>query len=271
MLQRAQTALLLFFLFMLAAVLGDVWYWGLVLLVLNLGGWEWARMFGQRGFTGSLGGVLGLIWVMMIDVQWHQLGLLRPGVAVVLIIAMVQMVIRTGKGYPEPATSFSVKLAGGLYLGWMGMHLVMLRMLPDGLYWTLLTLPTVFAADTTAYLMGRRVGRRKLAPRISPKKTWEGYLFGIVGAVLIGAAAGLIWYALLDGTVGHMVHGALIGLLCGSLCLFGDLGISALKRDMGVKDSSGLLPGHGGFLDRLDTVLLAGVLGYYYVMWFAAI
>lgn len=261
--QRARTAFILLAIFLVAGVAGGTWYWAACLVVLSLAGWEWARLFGQRGLTGSLGGVLGLIWVMLLDVQWPDLQLLRPGIAIVLIVAMVQMAIRTGKGLPEPATSFSVKLAGGLYLGWMGMHLPMLRMLPDGLSWTFVTLGSVVVADTTAYFIGRQIGKHKIAPRISPGKSWEGYLAGIIGAM----AAGGIFSALLIGARQSPVHGMLIGLLCGVLCLFGDLGISGFKRQMGVKDSSGLLPGHGGILDRLDTVLVGAVIGFYYVQW----
>lgn len=262
--QRARTAFVLLLIFLVAVAVGGTWYWGACLIVLSLAGWEWARLFGQRGLTGSLGGVLGLIWVMLLNVQWPNLQLLRPGISAILIIAMVQMVIRAGKGFPEPATSFSVKLAGGLYLGWMGMHLPLLRMLSGGLAWTCVTLGAVVVADTTAYFVGRRIGKHKIAPRISPGKSWEGYLSGMLGAAVTGGILG----AMLAGGRQSAAHGLIIGVLCGSICIFGDLGISAFKRQMDVKDSSGLLPGHGGFLDRLDTVLVGGVLGFYYASWF---
>ncbi len=266
--QRLLTAIPLFIIFILVVAAGDLWYWGMVLLALSLAGWEWARLFGQPGFTGSLAGVLGLIWVMLLDVQLPDLELLRPGVALVLMLTLLQLVLRRGRGYPHPENSFMVALAGGLYLGWMGMHLVMLRNLSDGLFWTLTAVPAVFAADSFAYVVGTSLGRHKLAPRISPSKTWEGYIGGVVGAVLLTGLLAALWSA--RGVPSTFADGAMIGLLVGVLSLLGDLGISAFKREMGVKDSSNLLPGHGGFLDRLDSVLVAAVVGYYYVLWFAA-
>ncbi len=266
--QRIQTGSVLFVIFITVVLTGDILYWGAVLAALSLAGWEWGRLFGERGLAGLP--VLGFVWAVMLDLRWPEYALLRPGVALVLTLAMAQMVIGAHRGAHQPTTRFHVELSGGLYLGWMGMHLVLLRALPDGLYWTLTVLPTVFAADTAAYLVGRQIGKHKLAPRISPKKTWEGYLAGIVGAVMAGGLLGALWQSARFGAQTTPAHGAAIGLLCGTLCVFGDLGISAFKRQMKVKDSSHLLPGHGGLLDRLDTVLWASVIGYYYVLWFVA-
>ena len=264
--ERVLTALVLLPIFTVSVVAGGVWYWGAVLLTLSIAGWEWGRLFGQPGFTGSLAGVLGLIWVILLNVYAPDLNVAGPGVVLLLTLTLLQVVVRTGRGYLHPENSFMVALAGGLYLGWMGMHLVMLRNLPDGLYWTLTVLPAVFAADSWAYICGRLFGRRKLAPRISPNKTWEGYLAGIVGAVLTTGLLAVLWSTL--GVRATFVDGALIGLAVGTLSVLGDLGISAFKRLRGVKDASKLLPGHGGVLDRLDTVLVGGALGYYYVLWF---
>jgi phosphatidate cytidylyltransferase len=277
--ERILTAILLLIVFVVSAAYGGVLYWGLALVTLSLAGWEWTRLFGQRGLTGSLPGVLSLIWIMLLavlpssslsaspDVQLPYVNLLWPGVAVVLILALGQMVIRARQGYSEPATSFSVTLGGGLYLGWMGMHVVMLRQLPDGLYWTLIVLPAAFAADTAAYVFGQVLGRHKMAPRISPGKTWEGYVAGVVGALVVSGLLAALW-STLDVRC-TFADGAVIGLLGGGLSVLGDLGVSAFKRQMGVKDTGKLLPGHGGMLDRLDTVLVTGVIGYYYVLWFA--
>lgn len=264
--QRLLTAIVLLVVFAVCVAAGGVWYWGMVLAALSLCGWEWTRLFGQPGLTGSLAGVLGLIWVMLLDVQLPDLHLLGPGVVLMLVLILVQVVVRTGKSYPHPENSFMVALAGGLYLGWMGMHFVMLRNLDDGLYWSLLALPAVFAADSFAYVVGTRFGRHKLAPRISPGKTWEGYIGGIVGAVVITGLLAALWSA--RGVPSTFRDGAAIGFLVGVLSVLGDLGISAFKRQRGVKDSSNLLPGHGGFLDRLDSALVAGAIGYYYVLWF---
>ncbi len=86
-----------------------------------------------------------------------------------------------------PATDFSVTLSGILYLGWIGAYFISLRNLPDGLWWTLITLPAVWCADGMAYIAGKAYGKHQLSPRLSPKKTWEGYWGGVVGGTLGGA------------------------------------------------------------------------------------
>jgi phosphatidate cytidylyltransferase len=151
-------------------------------------------------------------------------------------------------------------LAGGLYIGWGLGHLVALRQLPDGLAWVWLALLATWAADSMAYFVGRAIGRHKLWPRHSPKKTWEGFIAGIGGG-LIGAAIVIPFSQI--GWVTGLVAGAIVPIVA----LFGDLSISMMKRHVGVKDSSNLMPGHGGFLDRADSLLFVSVVIYYYAVW----
>ena len=139
-------------------------------------------------------------------------------------------------------------------------HLVALRQLADGLVWVWLALLATWAADTAAYLVGRAWGRHKLWPRHSPKKTWEGLIAGIGGG-LVGAAI-VVSFSSLDWGVA-LLAGAIVPIAG----LFGDLSISMMKRHVGVKDSSNFLPGHGGFLDRIDSLLFVSVVVYYYAVW----
>jgi phosphatidate cytidylyltransferase len=153
-------------------------------------------------------------------------------------------------------------VGGVLYVGWLGSHLVLLREAPDGRDWVLLALFTTFATDTSSYFIGRALGRRPLASRISPGKTVEG----AVGGALFGLAAAL----LLNYFLGLRKEAALIvpvAVLLPLAAELGDLTESLLKRGMQVKDASPLIPGHGGFLDRLDSVLFTGVVLYYYLLW----
>ncbi len=138
-----------------------------------------------------------------------------------------------------------------VYVGLGMTSFVLLRDLADGRTWFLLAILPVFAVDTGAYAVGRAIGRHKLAPKISPKKTWEG----AIGGYAAGAVAFLILHAALDtgASTGTMLPFALVMPV---LAEAGDLLESAMKRRMGVKDASGLLPGHGGFLDRLDSVIV---------------
>jgi phosphatidate cytidylyltransferase len=159
-----------------------------------------------------------------------------------------------------------------MYLGWLGAYFISLRQLPEGLWWVLMALPVVWIADSFAYLVGSRWGRRKLSPRLSPKKTWEGYLGGIAGGTLGGALLPLLWqvWSGPDSAITPW-RGALLGFVLAVLTTLGDLGESMIKRQVGVKDSGTLLPGHGGVFDRIDSWLWAGVIGYYVVLWMTAI
>lgn len=139
---------------------------------------------------------------------------------------------------------------GILYVGGLGSTIVLLRELANGRDWVYLALFSTFAVDTAAYFVGRSFGRHKLAPRISPKKTWEGFAGGYAGGV---AALLALNYAL-----GLRIDAAEIVLLAALFpvaATLGDLAESALKRATNVKDASDLIPGHGGVLDRLDSVL----------------
>jgi len=151
-------------------------------------------------------------------------------------------------------------LGGILYIGWLLSYLVALRGLEDGRNWVFFALFTTFASDTAAFFVGRALGRHKLAPRISPGKTWEGTIAGVLGAIIVSLLFTLLipisyWQAIL------------LGILVSIFGQLGDLVESLLKRNMGVKDSGRLIPGHGGFLDRIDSVVFVGVVVYYYVIW----
>ena len=139
---------------------------------------------------------------------------------------------------------------GGLYVGVLGSAFVLLRDLDNGRDWVLLALLGTFATDTSAYFVGRAVGRRKFAPRISPKKTWEGFFGGVAG----GLAAVLLANYLLGIRI-EPGQAVALGIIVPLAATAGDLFESWIKRSVGVKDASALIPGHGGALDRLDSVL----------------
>jgi phosphatidate cytidylyltransferase len=153
-------------------------------------------------------------------------------------------------------------LAGIFYIGWLLSHLVSLRGWENGREWVIFALLVTFASDTAAFFGGRALGRHRLAPTISPGKTWEGGAAGLLGAI----AAGLILAYLLRLPVAPW-QTVLLSSLVGVSGQLGDLAESLLKRGAGVKDSGGLVPGHGGILDRLDSVVLTGPVVYYFVVW----
>ena len=159
----------------------------------------------------------------------------------------------------KPFRNWALTVVGASYLGVMMGQALALRLLPNGLYWMLLGLGITMINDSAAYFVGVTLGRNRILPALSPKKSWEGTVGGWIAATLTGAAVAF-WSPL-----GLAVWlGALIGLVGGILALFGDLAISMLKRQIGVKDSGVFLPGHGGFLDRLDSIMF--VLPFVYQM-----
>jgi phosphatidate cytidylyltransferase len=150
-------------------------------------------------------------------------------------------------------------LLGVLYVGFFVPHVALLREQPDGWRWVLFTVYAAMGSDSGAYFAGRAWGRHKLLPAVSPSKTVEGALGGLVGAVLIGLLCRLIFFPRLGAqeTVG-------LALAIAVLAALGDLCESAIKRAFGAKDSGWIIPGHGGILDRLDSLLFPFVFAYYY-------
>ena len=165
----------------------------------------------------------------------------------------------------EAFTSWVWTLTGILYVGWLLSHFIALRELDFGREWVLFALFTTFASDSTAFFIGRAWGRHHLAPNISPKKTWEGAVAGVFGAIIVS----LLLVTPLNLPLSYA--GAIfLGMAVSIFGQAGDLVESLLKRNMGVKESGNLLPGHGGFLDRMDSVVFAGIVVYYYVILFGS-
>ncbi len=156
-------------------------------------------------------------------------------------------------------------MAGVIYVGWLLGNLVALRDLDNGRNWVFFALLTNSASDTAAFFIGRAFGKHRLAPQISPGKTREGAIGGIFGAIIVSLLFTLPTPLSLPLSWGQAI---LLGLLVSIFGQLGDLTESLFKRNMGVKDSGKLIPGHGGALDRMDSVLFVGVVVYYYVLLF---
>lgn len=157
----------------------------------------------------------------------------------------------------------SIIVLGVFYLPLLLAHLAFLRELPAGREWIFTVLLLVMAGDSAAYFIGIRFGRRKLYPAISPNKSIEGAVGGLLGSLAGVLVAKFTFFPAL-----RLLDCLLLGLLAGVLAQLGDLFESMLKRSFGVKDSGRLIPGHGGILDRLDSLLFAFPVAYYYALWF---
>jgi phosphatidate cytidylyltransferase len=171
--------------------------------------------------------------------------------------------------------AWSLTLAGAFYLAWLFGHFILLRSLEtrlsplppldrlnieSGAAWIYTVLAITWIQDTAAYFVGRGWGRHKMAPLLSPKKTWEGAAGGLLGSILAGVVC-----VLLLGLPISLGGGALLGLVGGIVGPLGDLAESLIKRQVGLKDAGNLIPGHGGILDRADSLLFTGPVLFYLI------
>ena len=184
----------------------------------------------------------------------------------VIIMAAVTALVQYERGQTKAALNFTLLLSGILYLGWVGTAFIALRALPYGRGWMLTALPSVWLADSGAYSIGRRWGKSKMTPHTSPNKSWEGFAAAVITGTVSGGLLLLLCRTINFLPAGTPVwQGALLGFVLSVLTPIGDFLISLFKRSANVKDTGGLIPGHGGILDRIDTWIWAALLGYYLV------
>ncbi|MFH1826483.1 MAG: phosphatidate cytidylyltransferase [bacterium] len=187
----------------------------------------------------------------------------EPAHSAILTMAAIATMIATLflKQRPKEAiVDIAVTLLGMIYIGWFFSYFLFIRALTDHGAYLFFMIGTIWALDIVAYLVGSKFGRHKLWPSVSPKKTIEGAVAGFIFCLI---AAYIFGYYASFTTAHSLILGALIGIVA----QFSDLVESLIKRDAGVKDSSQLLPGHGGVLDRMDSFILAAPVVYYYLVW----
>jgi phosphatidate cytidylyltransferase len=257
--------------FVLLAVADGEWLYLLALLaILIAAAFEFGALFALAAQRPAMPLLLAGVGLLVVSERFPALNPLGLLPAVLILAALTWHLVDYERGAPRSGTDFVISLGGIFYLGWLGRNFVALRDSPDGLWWLLTVLGSIWLADTGAYTFGRLFGRRFIhqfmAPRLSPRKTWEGF----AGSALVGALAGALlgtFFRLGAGSNSLLSWqtGAVLGALAGLLGPVGDLGVSMFKRQMGVKDTGALLAGHGGALDRIDSWLVAITVGYYYV------
>jgi len=212
----------------------------------------------------------GLLWAVALtlsplSLHYHlSINLLPFIMSVALVASLAWILIHSPRGTAFQNWAWTV--AGVLYVGWMLSYWLNLDMLADGRNWVYLALFTTFANDTGAYFIGRKWGRHKLAPATSPGKTWEGAIGGLLSSI---AGAVVVFLLLNLFCTFSLLYWQLILIACliSLFAQFGDMVESLLKRNLEAKDAGKLLPGHGGALDRLDSLIFVAPMVYYYVIW----
>lgn len=248
---------------------GEFYFVLLVNMIAFAGQREFQRLVQAKGIRAHGGPLwlasLALPWLVYLhDGAYASIGL----VLLLLAILSLELFRRSGQALVEIAVS----ALGILYVCWLLSYLVFLRELPtvvsqpygDGFKYVTLVFLLTWMSDTGAYVVGSLIGRHKLAPRISPAKSIEG----AAGGALFAIGAGMGAAATFMGHDVTLLWGALLGALASVFGLLGDLVESLLKRDAQLKDASSAIPGHGGVLDRFDSVLFAAPLLYYVLRYF---
>lgn len=249
----------------LLAWVGGWPYLALVAAIVVLGLSEFYRMAATGGgrpfrWMGMAGGL-----VLCVAAYGDSTGLLFALTAVIAVVLVAALFRPSKEG---ALVSVAMTLAGILWVGWLGSHLVFLRNLPralggeygDGARYVWLTFALTWGNDTAAYGVGSLVGRHRLFERVSPRKSVEGALGGMVGCVVMCWIA-RAWFAPFLALRDVWI----LGLAVGVAAQVGDFVESLFKRDVGVKDASRLIPGHGGVLDRFDSMLFTAPLVYLYL------
>jgi phosphatidate cytidylyltransferase len=223
-------------------------------LVAIVGAWECYRLLGMSSGFSLLAGVSACGVISMLPI-----GLARPQpawIAILLGLIGVSGVLSLVPGSrAQGTTAWTAVIFPPLYVGVTFGLLHLLRHAPRGAWWVALILLITWAYDTGAYFAGSRFGRHSFMQHVSAKKTWEGVAGGLVLSTLAGLIA-VQWLGLL------LWQAAMLGAAGGVVSQLGDLVESMLKRSAGVKDSGAIVPGHGGLLDRVDSLLWTGALGY---------
>ncbi len=252
--QRIITALIM----LPVALAGFFWLQGggfalFIAAVVCVGAWEWARLAGLERQAQRLG-YAGAVALLLLGLY-----LLPQLAGLVLVLAVLWWLAAIGLvlGYPASSRAWRalpVRLAIGLLIllpAWQG--LLLLKQWPEGNSLILAVMLLVWTADIGAYFSGRRFGRRKLAVQVSPGKSWEGLYGGLAACLLLTVLVGLYR----DWAARELLLALLGAALVVLISVVGDLTESMFKRQAGIKDSSNLLPGHGGVLDRIDSLTAA--------------
>ena len=261
--QRVLSAIVLLPIVLGLTYLGGWAFFTLIFVVTLLAGYEFYALLTTQGNHPAP--VLGLalmagLVIAAAQPDWH-LGrpVLVAGVVISLIWQIARSPLRRSLG------DWAVTIAGAVYIAGLMGFMLSVRYLPHGFGWMMVIFLGTWASDSAAYmsgvyLAGRYLGRHAFAPTVSPNKTWEGSVAGWLACTIVTTALATFLGAPLLPSIA-------LGIATGILGTMGDLAVSVIKRQVGAKDSGNLIPGHGGMLDRVDSLLFVSVIVYYFVLW----
>lgn len=227
-----------------------------VLLFTAAGAWELFGMFQAAGHRPVVPLGLAMTFAFVVDAAMPESRVLAVTLALGGVGTASWLMLRAD--WSDAVTDWALTFAPAVYIGGLIQFFVPLRAWENGVFWVLTVLACTWTCDIMAFFVGRAFGRTKLAPRISPGKSVEGAWAGVTAAMLAGVVA-----ATIGGYPPLRLAG--LGLTIGVCAVFGDLIESFIKRQCGAKDSGVLVPGHGGILDRMDSILLAGAGAYFFL------
>ena len=241
---------------------GGVLFLSLVLILALASVNEFYALMMKKGYYPAfiVGNIITIFFIVFayysINKNWE------PAQSAILTIAAT-IALMAGvflKREKDTIVDVSVTILGMIYIGWFFSYFLFIRNLTEHGAYLFFLIFTIWAMDIVAYLVGKKFGRHKIAPNISPKKSWEGAIAGFITCII--AADIFSGFAMINGT-----HAIILGIIIGIVAQLSDLVESVIKRDAGVKDASNVIPGHGGFLDRMDSFILTAPIMYYYVVW----
>jgi len=239
---------------------GGPWYALFLLLVAGVGIYEYNRIMNNQFYSApALVSIPGVILLMVI-LYLEQTTLVFHLVILLLFTLFISALFNGAKNRISDA---ALSLWGIFYIGGLLGFLILLRKMPDGMLYTYILLAGVWVHDILAYFIGVKWGVHKFAPQISPNKTVEGSLAGALAVILLFLSISILSPELIKLTPGQAVF---LALGIAAFAQLGDLFESALKRQFKVKDSGKIIPGHGGVLDRFDSLMLAAPFAYYYFL-----
>jgi phosphatidate cytidylyltransferase len=262
LLKRVLSTVVLLPIFLAIVMLGPVSLFGTTVVLIGAAGqWEFTGMFERAGIRTRR--VLGLVGGIVVTASFALPVSERVAFTTVLLVVLAAALWRP-RGERIAWEPLAITVFGICYVNWLLGYGFWLRDLPFGKEWVLLLIWVTWLGETAAYLVGSSVGRHPLAPVISPKKTIEGAVAQLCVSIL-AAIVGQAWFF----SALPREHAVVVGALLGAVGQVGDLVESALKRSVGTKDTGHLIPGHGGMLDRVDSLLFNTPVLFYYAFYYA--